>query len=92
MDDFECPACFANIDSDPICIFVTLPCKHNICIGCLCKLIVKSCPMCRYDFESSLPESLKSKKKNAGRLIPILVDESYYSDEEYYPLSPNILQ
>ena len=74
----ECPVCY---DDAQVNIKTILPCKHYICLSCLCKLKKFECVLCRTDFSDVMPESMKNKEISSNNIIR---DNIIYEGYIYY--------
>ena len=52
----ECPICLSDVNN---AFKITTSCKHIFCLECFVKLKDFLCPLCRKDFENSLPSEIK---------------------------------
>jgi hypothetical protein len=73
-DDHDCPVCTEHLQHG----FATCPNNHRVCFSCFMNDLVKTCPMCRYDYHKPAinNEALQTKIEDLNEEIALLRDEN----------------
>ena len=78
MEKRECMVCL-----DEFLTFITLPCKHEICVSCYPKIVQMNsvCPICRHDFKEICGEELHDVQIDDTPILTVRpIYRSVYAD------------
>ena len=85
----ECPICFR--DDLSTTLSVSLPCQHKLCMLCFLSLMSRTCPLCRKNFESHVPTTVRQELKTEllAFVSGLNVEPKQEQEEESNPQSPS---